>query len=279
MLRQMVIENSSKIKALNSVISEIDVAVSMANYPSFTRPSFIKDLPSAQSMEPNDCIHIENGFHPVIAKKHSAALKNFVTNSASFSPASFWLITGPNMGGKSTFLRQTAIISLMAQAGLPVPAAKAHLKVFDGIFCRIGAADDIAKNQSTFMVEMQEMADIFSRTTSDSLVLLDEVGRGTSYLDGLSLTVAICNHLKNVIKPIVLFATHYHELTHHLSQQQFEQYKSNAFIDEKGRLIFSYKIVPGNSEESFGIEVAALAGFPENVIREARLVKSKLQNN
>lgn len=286
-VRELLLSNSRQIKILSAIVAEIDLAISMTFFPSYTRPIFLRQRENEEEEEEvknqrgevkkenSIQVWIKDGFHPVVADKHSNQLKNFVTNDFSLSSNDFWLITGPNMGGKSTFLRQIAITSIMAQAGLPVPASYARIKLYDNIFCRIGASDDITKNQSTFMVEMNEMSEIFKRASPNSLVLLDEVGRGTSYSDGISITLAICRHLIEETKAVVLFATHYHELEKHLPKQ-VKQYKSHAFIDGNGQLVFSYKIVTGHSNESFGIEVAALAGFPSTVIDQARQYKQNL---
>lgn len=268
-IRQLVASYGPKIKTLASAIAEIDLSLAISQIPTLVRPTFVG------AQEP---MLIKGAFHPVVAESQTRQFKNFVTNNVKLDPADFCLITGPNMGGKSTFLRQTAIISIMAQAGLFVPASEAQLRIFDNVFCRIGSADDISRDQSTFMVEMQEVAHIFQRASSSSLILLDEVGRGTSYSDGLALTIAICKHLMQAIRGTVLFATHYHELDLHLpAEPQVKRLKSAAFVDAEGNFVFSYKILPGSSKESFGIEVAGLAGIPTAVLEQARLNKEQLK--
>ncbi|MDO4507763.1 MAG: DNA mismatch repair protein MutS, partial [Spirochaetales bacterium] len=188
---------------------------------------------------------------------------------------SFALITGPNMAGKSTFLRQNALISLLAQTGCFVPAKSARLGIVDRIFCRVGASDNLAKGESTFLVEMTETARILRSATEKSLVIMDEVGRGTSTEDGLSIAWAVSEHLLNTLKCKTLFATHYHELTR-LEHDSISQLCMD--VSENGTdIVFLRKVIEGASENSYGIHVARLAGIPEQVIDRAQSILEKIQ--
>ena len=191
------------------------------------------------------------------------------------------ILTGPNMGGKSTFLRQTALLSVLAQAGSFVPARQAKLPIVDRIFARMGASDNIARGQSTFMVEMQETAHILHTATSKSLVLLDEIGRGTATFDGLSIAWAVAEHLATheLHRPRTLFATHYHELTD-LAEALPNVVNYHVVAREyKGDVVFLRKVVPGRSDRSYGIQVARLAGLPPSVVRRARTILDDLEQD
>ena len=189
------------------------------------------------------------------------------------------IITGPNMAGKSTYLRQVALIVLMAQMGSFVPAKEAQIGVVDRIFTRIGASDNIIRGQSTFMVEMMETARILNQATSRSLVILDEIGRGTSTFDGLSIAWAVVEYLHDhpSFRPKTLFATHYHELTElALTKERVKNY--NVAVSEwNGEIIFLRKIVEGGTNRSYGIQVARLAGLPQKVIDRAKEILSNLE--
>jgi DNA mismatch repair protein MutS len=179
------------------------------------------------------------------------------------------ILTGPNMSGKSTFMRQIALALIMAQAGSFVPAQHASLCLVDRIFTRVGAYDDLSAGQSTFMVEMSELANILGKATSESFVLLDEVGRGTSTFDGLSIAWAISEHLHNVIRCKAIFATHYHQLTQLEGILPGIKNYSIAVKEEKGSITFLRTVVPGATDKSYGVHVARLAGIPEVVTRRA----------
>jgi len=191
------------------------------------------------------------------------------------------ILTGPNMGGKSTYLRQTALLCIMAQIGSFVPARDAKIALVDRIFARVGASDNIAKGHSTFMVEMQETANILHSATSRSLVVLDEIGRGTATFDGLSLAWAVAEHLATSpkLRPKTLFATHYHELTDLADATPGVVNYHVAAREWKDEIIFLRKIVPGRSDRSFGIQVARLAGLPLTVIERARAILSALERD
>jgi DNA mismatch repair protein MutS len=188
------------------------------------------------------------------------------------------LVTGPNMGGKSTYLRQTALIAIMAQMGSFVPAEKARLGIVDRVFTRIGASDNLARGRSTFMVEMTETANIINNATEKSLVILDEVGRGTSTYDGLSLAWAITEHIANKIKCRTLFATHYHELTA-LAELLVNVKNCNVAVREwMDEVVFLHKILPGGTDKSYGIHVAKLAGIPKTILDRSKEILGELEN-
>ena len=191
------------------------------------------------------------------------------------------IITGPNMAGKSTYMRQTALIVLMAQLGSYVPAASAKIGIVDRIFTRVGASDDLASGQSTFMVEMNEVANILRNATSNSLLILDEIGRGTSTYDGLSIAWAVVEHISNpkLLGAKTLFATHYHELTE-LEGKLNNVNNYCVAVKEKGDdIVFLRKIVKGGADKSYGIQVAKLAGVPDSVIARAREIVEELSAN
>jgi DNA mismatch repair protein MutS len=191
---------------------------------------------------------------------------------------SLHLITGPNMGGKSTFLRQQAILTILAQIGSFAPAKSASIGLVDKLFCRVGAADDLARGQSTFMVEMVETASILHQATSQSLVVLDEIGRGTATYDGVSIAWAVAEHLHNITQCRALFATHYHELTA-LAQTlpRLKNFHASA-KEHNGKLIFLHTIREGFADKSYGIHVAALAGLPKQVLTRARELLNVLES-
>ena len=212
---------------------------------------------------------IKNGRHPVLELSNLTPISDFTSNNCEMNFGDIWLITGPNMAGKSTFLRQNALIIILAQAGLFVPAEKATVGIFDKIFSRVGASDDLQKGQSTFMVEMLETASILNRATEKSFIIFDEVGRGTSTYDGLSIAWAIIDYLLKKIRAKVLFATHYHELTHLKdNSKNIKNFKMNI-KEWEDKIIFLYKIIPGESARSYGIEVARIAGLPNELIKVA----------
>jgi DNA mismatch repair protein MutS len=227
-----------------------------------------------------DEFSITDGRHAVVERRAGGA---FVPNDVHLDNASRQLIilTGPNMGGKSTYLRQLALICLLAQAGSFVPAGRAKIGLVDRIFARVGASDNIARGQSTFMVEMQETANILHGATSRSLVILDEIGRGTATFDGLSIAWAVAEHLATHprARPKTVFATHYHELTdladalpgivnYHVTAREW-----------RDEIVFLHKIEPGRSDHSYGIQVARLAGLPATVITRAREILAALERD
>jgi DNA mismatch repair protein MutS len=189
------------------------------------------------------------------------------------------LVTGPNMAGKSTFIRQTALLVLLAQTGSFVPAAAARIDLVDRIFTRIGASDDLARGQSTFMVEMSETANILNNATPHSLIILDEVGRGTSTFDGLSLAWSIVEHLHNVVGARTLFATHYHELTELAARLPRVKNFNVAVREWNEQIVFLRKIVEGATDKSYGIQVARLAGLPKTVLERAKEILANLEES
>ncbi|MBP7479189.1 MAG: DNA mismatch repair protein MutS [Spirochaetaceae bacterium] len=219
-----------------------------------------------------DVFEIEEGRHPVVELHLPAG--TFISNSVNLSTQPFALITGPNMAGKSTYLRQNALITLLAQIGSYVPAKKAHIGIVDKIFCRVGASDNLARGESTFLVEMAETSQIVRCATDKSLVIMDEVGRGTSTEDGLSIAWAVSEYLLNSLKCKTLFATHYHELSRltHTSLQLL----CLDVLEAEGKIIFLKKIRKGASENSYGIHVAQLAGIPLSIITRAKEILESL---
>jgi DNA mismatch repair protein MutS len=224
-------------------------------------------------------LRIRDGRHPVLDQALSD--ERFVPNDTDLDPKAqqIELITGPNMAGKSTYIRQVALISLMAHVGAFVPAAEARIDLLDRIFTRIGASDDLARGQSTFMVEMSETANILNNATAASLIILDEIGRGTSTFDGLSLAWSIVEHLHHVTGAKTLFATHYHELTE-LAGRLPRLRNSNVAVREwNDQVVFLRKILPGATDKSYGIQVARLAGVPKPVVTRAKEILRNLEES
>ena len=222
--------------------------------------------------------HIEKGRHPVVELSLKAQNESFMPNDTDLgSDQSLWLLTGPNMAGKSTFLRQNALITIMAQIGCYVPAASATIGLVDKVFSRVGASDDLAQGRSTFMVEMVETAAILNQATPQSLVILDEIGRGTATFDGLSIAWACVEHLHERNKCRGLFATHYHELTSLSAKLPRLVCYSMAVKEWKGDIIFLHNVVQGSADRSYGIHVAKLAGLPGDVINRAKDILAHLQ--
>ncbi|MBO4728562.1 MAG: DNA mismatch repair protein MutS [Spirochaetaceae bacterium] len=226
-------------------------------------------------VDDSSAFQIEQGRHPVV--EFHLPEGSFVPNDVCLDEKPFALITGPNMAGKSTFLRQNALIAVLAQIGSYVPAEKAHIGVVDKIFCRVGASDNLARGESTFLVEMTETANILRSATSKSLVIMDEVGRGTSTEDGLSIAWAVSEFLLNTIKAKTLFATHYHELTR-LTHESL-QLLCLEVLETSGEVIFLKRIKEGASENSYGLHVARLAGIPQKVIDRAAKIIAVLQKH
>ncbi len=226
---------------------------------------------------------IEAGRHPVVEQALKRAGQPFIANACDLSPGpgqssgQIWLITGPNMAGKSTFLRQNALIALLAQIGSFVPATRARIGIIDRLFSRVGAADDLARGRSTFMVEMVETSVILNQASERSLVILDEIGRGTATFDGLSIAWAAIEHLHESNRCRALFATHYHELTA-LSVKLPRMFNATVRVKEwQGDVVFLHEVLPGSADRSYGIQVAKLAGLPPSVIARAKSVLAKLE--
>jgi len=224
---------------------------------------------------------IIRGRHPVVEANINGEMSgDFIANDIDLSPGQcLWLLTGPNMAGKSTFLRQNAIIAIMAQIGSFVPAESAHIGTVDRLFSRVGASDDLARGRSTFMVEMIETATILNQSTVRSLVILDEIGRGTATYDGLSIAWAVVEHLHNLIKCRGLFATHYHEMTSLSSKLKHLACYTMKVKEWDNQVIFMHEVIPGAADRSYGIHVAKLAGLPSSVIKRAEQVLTILQES
>ena len=253
-LRQRVGEDLGRLMQTASEIAELAVR------REYCRPELVE---AAE-------IIIEEGRHPVVETTMSAG-ERFVPNGISLVPERhLGIITGPNMAGKSTVIRQVALASLLAQMGSFIPAKSARLGVVDKIFSRVGASDNLAKGQSTFMVEMTETAHILNNATAKSLIILDEIGRGTATYDGLSIAWAVAEHLHNVIGAKTLFATHYHELTELADDLAGAFNMSIAVKEWKDDIIFLRKLVDGPANRSYGIQVGRLAGLPERVVERAK---------
>ncbi len=262
------------ILATAAAIAELDVACALAE--AAARYNYVRpQLTDAETIE------IRDGRHPMVER--SLAAGAFVPNDAHLSSndAQIIVLTGPNMAGKSTYLRQVALVALMAQCGSFVPASEATIGVVDRIFTRVGAGDDLTSGQSTFMVEMIETSAILHNATSRSLIILDEIGRGTSTFDGMAIARAVVEYLHNRprLEAKTLFATHYHELVelaHHLPRVR--NYNV-AVAEEQGRIVFVRRIVPGGADRSYGVHVAELAGLPKAVVRRAREVLVDLEKH
>ncbi|WP_119340597.1 DNA mismatch repair protein MutS [Meiothermus hypogaeus] len=265
-LREQITQAADEIRQAAQVLAELDVYTALAEAAveyGYSRPRFSH----------NGTLDIVAGRHPVVERSTP-----FIPNDLSMSPSARLLIlTGPNMAGKSTYLRQTALIALLAQIGSFVPAESATLPLFDRIYTRIGASDDIAGGRSTFMVEMEELATILHNATAQSLVLLDEIGRGTSTYDGLALAWAACEHLHDRVQAYTLFATHYFELTALPERMAAARNAHVAAKEEAGGLVFYHQVLPGPASKSYGLEVARLAGLPVEVLLRAKTVMSGLE--
>ena len=272
-IREGIAHQAGRLRKTASGIAQLDVLVNFARIAAarnYSRPEFTDK--SVARKGKRGILMIAGGRHPVIEKLLEERGERFVPNDLYLDDESQFLlvITGPNMGGKSTYLRQAALISVMAQMGSFVPAVQAKLPLLDRIFTRIGASDNLARGRSTFLVEMSEVAAILNTATAASLVLLDEVGRGTSTFDGLSIAWAVVESLHAGSKPRTLFATHYHELTE-LEQLLPGVKNVHVAVQEAGsEIIFLRRVEPGSANKSYGIEVARLAGLPGEVISRAR---------
>ena len=225
-------------------------------------------LVPARSSTDQPCLEIEGGRHPVVEEALRDGGERFVANDCALGPSDrLWLITGPNMGGKSTFLRQAALIALLAQAGSFVPAARAKIGLVDRLFSRVGASDNLARGRSTFMVEMVETAAILAQATPHSLVILDEIGRGTSTYDGLAIAWAVVEAMHDQVRCRTLFATHYHELTRLADRLDALSLHHVRAREWKGDLVLLHEVADGAADRSYGIAVAKLAGLPPPVAR------------
>jgi DNA mismatch repair protein MutS len=273
-LRTAVAGEAPRIQATARALATLDVLAAFAEDAAVN--NYIKP-----HVHDGDELTVVDARHPVVERRTSADA--FVPNDIALDGTSCQLVilTGPNMGGKSTYLRQTALLCVMAQAGSFVPAREAKVALVDRIYARVGASDNIARGHSTFMVEMQETANILHTATSRSLVVLDEIGRGTATFDGLSIAWAVAEFLATnpTMRPKTLFATHYHELTDLADATPGVVNFHVAAREWKDDIIFLRKIVPGRSDRSFGIQVARLAGLPSIVIERAREILGALERD
>ena len=269
-LRADVLARRSAIAGAAAALAEIDLATSgavLAQEQDYARPVIDESL----------TFDVKAGRHPVVER---AGGEQFIANDCLLGEeksSQLWLVTGPNMAGKSTFLRQNALIAILAQAGLYVPAGSAHLGIIDRVFSRVGASDDLAGGRSTFMVEMVETAAILNQATERSLVVLDEIGRGTSTFDGMSIAWAAVEHLHDVNRCRGLFATHYHELTALAEKLQRLSNVSMKVREWKGDVVFLHEVASGPADRSYGVAVARLAGLPVSAVKRAEAVLEMLE--
>ena len=272
-IREEIARHAGRLRGAGAAIAQLDVLVNFARIAAarnYVRPEFTEEEIAKQGRR--GVLLLAGARHPVVEKLLEERGERFVPNDLYLDGESQFLvvITGPNMGGKSTYLRQTALISILAQMGSFVPATRAQLPLLDRIFTRIGASDSLARGRSTFLVEMSEVAAILNTATPASLVLLDEVGRGTATFDGLSIAWAVAEALDAGARPRTLFATHYHELTE-LEQLLAGVKNVHVSVEEAGnQIVFLRRVEPGSADKSYGIEVARLAGLPNSVIVRAR---------
>ena len=261
-------EQTSAIQDAAQKLAVLDVLCSLAKVAAennYARPAFVGE----------SVLQIKNGRHPVVEQLE----KSFIANDVILNEGEMMILTGPNMAGKSTVMRQTALIVLMAQIGSFVPAEEAALDIFDRIFTRVGAYDDLSSGQSTFMVEMHETASILHNATERSLIILDEIGRGTSTFDGVSIAWSVAEHIYNHTKAKTLFATHYHVMNK--LAEKFSRIKNyNIAVKEKnGEVIFLHKLIEGATDQSYGIHVAKLAGLPLEVVERAKEIQAILEKD
>ncbi len=275
-LAASVIAGSNEIKAAAEALAVLDVSAALAALAAekdYVRPEVDRGLR----------FDINGGRHPVV-EQALAQTAPFIANDCDLSPPAkekagrIWVLTGPNMAGKSTFLRQNALIVILAQMGAFVPAKAAHIGAVDRLFSRVGAADDLARGRSTFMVEMIETAAILNQAGERSLVILDEIGRGTATFDGLSIAWATIEHLHEVNRCRALFATHFHELTALASKLPRLHNATMRVKEWQGDVVFLHEVMPGAADRSYGIQVAKLAGLPSSVIERAKVVLAELES-
>ncbi|MBC8071889.1 MAG: DNA mismatch repair protein MutS, partial [Deltaproteobacteria bacterium] len=273
-LRSRVSDQAERLVALGQRIAALDVLAGLAELAErhdWCRPEIVEE----------PIVDIEAGRHPVVERMLEAG--RFVPNDtrvragAGGADARLWVLTGPNMGGKSTVIRQAALITILAHVGSWVPASRACIGLVDRVFTRVGAADDLGRGESTFMVEMRETAQILAHATAQSLVLLDEVGRGTATFDGLALAWAIVEHLHDQIGCRTLFATHYHELCALEGTLAGVRNMHVRVHEDRGRIVFLHQLGTGAAGRSYGIAVGRLAGMPTRVLRRAARILERLE--
>ena len=269
-LREIVHNAARRLQCTAAALASLDVLAGLSDLASrqrYSRPTLVDE----------PVLRIHDGRHPVLDVIEPQG--TFVPNNtlADDKDGVILLITGPNMAGKSTYIRQVALLTLLAQLGSFVPATRAEIGIADRIFARVGASDELSRGQSTFMVEMTETARILNNATRRSLVILDEIGRGTSTYDGLSLAWAIVEHLHDHVGCRTLFATHYHELTDLASTMPGVTNLNVSVKEWEDQVVFLHKIVPGAADKSYGIHVARLAGIPRSVNERAKQILAQLE--
>jgi DNA mismatch repair protein MutS len=269
-LVEQVAQEVMRLHQLTARLASWDVAAALAEQAH--RHDFVRPL-----VDDSNLLKIEGGRHPVVEQMSAAG--QFVPNDVLMDADQkrLWLITGPNMAGKSTLMRQVALIVILAQMGSFVPASKAHIGVVDRILSRVGASDNLSRGESTFMVEMRESASILNAATRRSLVILDEIGRGTSTYDGLAIAWAVAEHLHDITRCRALFATHYHELTSYADHATYAENHSVSAREIGEDIVFLHKLTLGAASRSYGIAVAKLAGIPEGVLARAKAILTSLE--
>jgi len=270
-LRSGLLDQVKLLKDTAGQIAQIDVLCSLAEIAvnnNYYRPQIIPD---------QNCLEIKNGRHPVIEQRQE--IEAFVPNDLQMnSDLNFILLFGPNMSGKSTYMRQAAILLLMAQIGSFVPAESMKYSLVDRIFTRVGASDDISSGQSTFMMEMSETAMILKNATSKSFIILDEIGRGTSTYDGIAIAYSVSEYIINKIKAKTIFATHYHELSVFSDHFPTARNMRVDVTEVDGQVNFLHKVTPGATDRSYGIHVAELAGLPEETIARSKQILGSFED-
>ena len=262
-LCKRILEKSDAILAASTGLATFDVSAGLAELSS--QENWVRPL-----VDKSRCFKILGGRHPVVEAAVKISGDPFISNDCNIGDGGIWLLTGPNMSGKSTFLRQNALIAMLAQMGSYVPAKDAHIGIVTQLFSRIGASDDLARGRSTFMVEMIETAAILNQSGTGALVILDEIGRGTATYDGLSIAWATLEHLHDVNKTRALFATHYHELSNLSKKMDRVENATVAVKEWEGNVIFLHEVKKGAADRSYGVQVAQLAGIPDIVVNRAR---------
>ena len=269
-LSDAIVAEAGPLGALARALAEIDLSAGLAHLAlaeSWTRPK----------LDESRAFSLSGGRHPVVEMALGQSGSPFIANDCDLSEQSIWLLTGPNMAGKSTFLRQNALIAVLAQMGSFVPAAEAHIGIVSQIFSRVGASDDLARGRSTFMVEMVETAAILNQADDRALVILDEIGRGTATYDGLSIAWATLEHLHEVNRCRALFATHYHEMATLSAKLDGVDNATVAVKEWEGDVIFLHEVRKGTADRSYGVQVARLAGLPPAVVARAKVVLEALE--
>jgi DNA mismatch repair protein MutS len=272
-LKAVILERARPIGAAAAALAEVDLAAAFADLA--RGEDWVEPL-----VDESRAFEVVGGRHPVVERALKRTAETFVANDCALTTGetpAIWLLTGPNMAGKSTFLRQNALVALLAQAGSFVPAARARIGLVSQLFSRVGAADDLARGRSTFMVEMVETAAILNQADDRALVILDEIGRGTATYDGLSIAWATLEHLHDVNRCRALFATHYHEMTALSGKLKGVENATVTVKEWEGEVIFLHEVRKGAADRSYGVQVARLAGLPQVVVERARVVLEALE--